>query len=51
MCKHLKYPNNQNEIFQIAKQTVKYRQDIMGSNCPKGVLGKVIVDEKVIKDS
>jgi len=29
----------------------KERQDIMGSNCLKGVSGKVIVDEKGIKDS
>jgi len=27
------------------------RNDITGSNCLKGVLGKVIVDEKGIKDS
>jgi len=44
-------PNHQNEIFQIAKQMIKERQDITGSNCPKRVLGKVIVDEKGIKDS
>jgi len=30
---------------------VKERQDITGSNHLKGVLGKVIVDEKCIKDS
>ena len=30
---------------------VKERQDVTGSNCPKGVLGKVIVDVKGIKDS
>ena len=30
---------------------VKERQDITGSNCLKGVSGKVIVDEKGIKDS
>ena len=29
---------------------VKERQDITGSNCLKGVSGKVIVDEKGIKD-
>jgi len=29
----------------------KERQDIMGSNCLKGVSGKVIVDEKRIIDS
>ena len=34
-----------------AKQMVKERQDITGSDCLKGVLGKVIVDEKWIKDS
>jgi len=38
-------------LFQIAKQMAKERQDIMGSNCLKGVTGKVIVDEKGIKDS
>jgi len=30
---------------------VKERMDITGSNCLKGVSGKVIVDEKGIKDS
>jgi len=30
---------------------VKEKQDIMGSNCLKGVSGKVTVDEKRIKDS
>ena len=35
----------------MAKQMVKERNDITGSNCLKGVLGKVIVDEKGIKDS
>ena len=30
---------------------VKERQDITGLNCLKGVSGKVIVDEKGIKDS
>jgi len=44
-------PECQNEIFQMAKQMVKERQDITGSNCVKGVSGKVIVDEKGIKDS
>ena len=44
-------PNQQNEIFQIAKQIVKERQDITGSNCLKGLSDKVIVDEKGIKDS
>jgi len=40
--------NQQNEIFRIAKQMVKERQDITGSNCLKGVSGKVIVDRKGI---
>jgi len=46
-------PEHQNEIFRMAKQMVKDRQDITGSksNCLKGVSGKVIVDEKGIKDS
>jgi len=44
-------PEHQNEIFRLAKQTVKERQDITGSNCLKGASGKVIVDEKGIKDS
>ena len=35
----------------MAKQMVKERQDITGSNCLKGVSAKVIVDEKEIKDS
>jgi len=30
---------------------VKESQDIMGSNCLKGVSGMLIVDEKGIKDS
>jgi len=30
----------------MAKQTVKERQDITGSNCLKGVSGNMIVDEK-----
>jgi len=44
-------PNHQNEIFRITKQMVKERQDIMGSNCLKGVSGKVTVGEKGIKNS
>ena len=46
-------PEHQNEIFRMAKQMVKERQDITGSksNYLKGVSGKVIVDEKGIKDS
>jgi len=39
-----------NEIFRMAKQMVKERQDITGSNSLKRVSGKVIVDEKGIKD-
>jgi len=35
----------------MAKQTVKERQDITGLKCIKGASGKVIVDEKGIKDS
>jgi len=40
MCNDLNDPNHRNEIFLIAKQTVKERQDITGSNCLKGVSGK-----------
>ena len=40
----------QNEIFRRAKQMVKERQDITGLNCIKGASGKVIVDDKGIKD-
>ena len=35
----------------LAKQMVKERQGMTGSNSLKGVSGKVIVDEKAIKDS
>ena len=35
----------------MAKQMVKVRQDITQSNCLKGVSGKVIGDEKGIKDT
>jgi len=41
----------QNEIFRMAKQMVKERQDITALNCIKGASGKVIVDGKRIKDS
>jgi len=51
MCKQFKDPNHQNELFGTAKQRVKERQAIMESNYLKGVSGKVIVDEKGIKDS
>ena len=40
----------QNEIFRMAKQMVKERQDITGLNCIKGALGKVIIDDKKIKE-
>ena len=40
----------QNEIFRRAKQMVTERQDITGLNCIKGASGKVIVDDKGIKD-
>ena len=39
------------EIFRMAKQMVKERQDITGLICIKGASGKVIVDDKAIKDS
>jgi len=35
----------------MTKQMVKERQDITGSNCLKGISGKVIVYEKGITDS
>jgi len=35
----------------MAKQMVKEKQDITGLNCIKGASGKVIVDDKGIKDS
>jgi len=35
----------------MAKQMVKERQDITGSSCIKGASGKVIVDDKGIKNS
>jgi len=41
----------QSEIFLMAKQMAKERQDITGLNCIKGASGKVIVDGKGIKDS
>jgi len=49
MCKQLNDPYHKNELFCIAKQMVKERQDIMESNCLKRVSGKVVVDEKVIR--
>jgi len=41
----------QNEIFRMAKQMVKERQDITRLNCIKGASGKVVVNDKGIKDS
>jgi len=41
----------QNEMFRMTKQTVKERQDITVLNCIKGASGKVMVDDKGIKDS
>jgi len=35
----------------MAKEMVKERQDITRLNCIKGASGKVIVDDKVIKES
>jgi len=43
-------PNQQNEIFRIAKLMVK-SHNITGSNCLEGVSAKAIVDEKGINDS
>ena len=40
-----------NEIFRMAKQMVKERQDITGLNCINRAPGKVIVDDKGTKDS
>jgi len=34
----------------MAKQMVKERQDITGLNCIKGASGKVVVDDKRIRD-
>jgi len=52
--KHKEYTNDlndscKNKIFRMARQVVKERQDITGSNCIKGASGKVTVDEKGIK--
>jgi len=41
----------QNEIFRMTKQMVKEKQDKTGLNCIKGATGKVIVDDKGIKNS
>ena len=40
----------QSEIFRMAKQMVKERQHITGLHCIKRASGKVIVDDKGIKD-
>ena len=50
-AKDLNDSERQNEIFQMAKQMVKERQDKTGLNCIKAASGKVIVDDKGIKDS
>jgi len=42
---------NQNSIFQIARQMVMDRQDVIGSNCPKDATCKVVVDENGIECS
>ena len=42
---------HQNEVFRMAKQMVKERQGITGSNRLKGASGKVIVDEKGMIDT
>jgi len=47
ICKWFKWSWASNEIFLMAKQMVKERQDITGSNCVKGVSGKIIVDENM----
>jgi len=39
------------KFFRTAKQVVREIQDITGLNCIKGESGKVVVDEKGIKDS
>jgi len=52
-CKKLSVKKRQcqHEIFRMAKQMVKERHDITRLNCIKGASGKVIVDDKGIKDS
>ena len=44
-------PECHNKFFRMAKQMVKEREDITRLNCIKGASGKVIVDDKGIKDS
>ena len=44
-------PGRQDEIFQIAGRVVGEGQDTAGSGCLKGMSGRVIVDEKKIRDS
>jgi len=41
----------QNEMFRMTKQMIKERQDITRLNCIKGASGKVMVDDKGIKNS
>ena len=38
------------KFFRMAKQMVREIQDITGLNCIKGESGKVVVDDKGIKD-
>jgi len=40
----LKNSENQSQIFRIAIQVVKERQDATGSNCLKDASGRVVVD-------
>jgi len=35
---------NQNKIFRIAREMVKERQDVTGSNCLKDASGRMVVD-------
>jgi len=42
-ARDLNDPNHQNEIFRIAKQMVKERQYITGSNCLEDLSGTVKV--------
>ena len=39
------------KFFEWQSRWLKKRQDITGLNCIKGASGKVIVDDKGIKDS
>jgi len=48
---NMKGKQNAKGVISLAKEMVKETQDITGSNCLKGVSGKVIVHQKGIKDS